>query len=138
MAHVTSSSPSESQRSTALRTGWNALLTRISIPAILGLALTGLVITFAPFHAVVEWTVLLHTLVGLVLLVPVMIYLWRHFLDRASRLLDSFNADRVLAFWEGLQLVHLKRGEFACVLILQIWKRPRVLRKQEQNDAKER
>mmetsp|Transcript_9046 Transcript_9046/g.16388 ORF Transcript_9046/g.16388 Transcript_9046/m.16388 type:complete len:216 (+) Transcript_9046:1070-1717(+) len=49
--------------------------------------------------------------------------LGRHFLDRASRLLNPFSTDnRVRAFWERLQLIHLECWKFSRVLILQIWK----------------
>jgi hypothetical protein len=49
--------------------------------AILFEAATGLLVTFAPFAASVQWSVLLHTVVGLLLLVPVTWYTLIHWLD---------------------------------------------------------
>jgi len=66
---------------TSVRTGWRAWSTRLSLAALLFLTVTGLAITFAPFHASVEWGVLIHTLVGLVTLIPVSWYFAVHWLD---------------------------------------------------------
>ena len=57
---------------TPVRTGWSTKLTHLSLAALILLAATGLVITFAPFHAAVEWTVILHTVLGLLVLIPVL------------------------------------------------------------------
>jgi hypothetical protein len=65
----------------SVRTGWSTRLTRWSLAALLVLALSGLVVTFAPFHAAVEWTVLLHTVFGLVALVPLVWYSVAHWDD---------------------------------------------------------
>ncbi|MFQ5524646.1 MAG: multiheme c-type cytochrome [Thermoanaerobaculia bacterium] len=64
-----------------LRTGWSTKLTRITLAALLFLLLSGLLVTLAPFHAAVQWSVLLHTVVGLLLLVPILWYSWSHWLD---------------------------------------------------------
>ena len=66
---------------TTVRTGWTSKLSRLTLAALLVETLTGLVITFAAFHAAIQWTVLLHTAVGLVLVVPLTWYLWAHWLD---------------------------------------------------------
>jgi hypothetical protein len=67
-----------------LRTGWATKLTRLAIAALLFLLLSGLLITFVPFDAMVQWNVLLHTLVGLLSLVFVLWYAWSHWLDYRS------------------------------------------------------
>jgi hypothetical protein len=64
-----------------IRTGWGSLLAKLSLVSLLFLAITGLVITFAPFHASVQWNVLIHTAVGLLTLLPVVWYYVVHFLD---------------------------------------------------------
>jgi hypothetical protein len=48
------------------------------------LAVSGLVVTFAPFHAAVEWTVLLHTVLGVLALVPLVWYSVAHWRDYKS------------------------------------------------------
>jgi len=64
-----------------VRTGWASLWTPIALAALLFETVTGLTITFAPFAASVQWGVLLHTGVGLVLLVPLTAYVLIHWLD---------------------------------------------------------
>ena len=63
------------------KTGWTSLLTRVGMAALLFLTITGFAIAYAPFHPSIEWGVLLHTAVGLLLLVPLIAYLWLHWND---------------------------------------------------------
>jgi hypothetical protein len=73
-----------------IRTGWSARITRSGLVALLFLTVTGLGITFMPFHAVVEWGVLIHTGVGLLVLLPLAWYCWVHWLDyKHYRLSDT-------------------------------------------------
>jgi len=65
----------------SIRTGWTSKLSRLTLAALVVETVTGLVITFAAFHAAVQWTVLVHSAVGLVLVVPLTWYLWAHWLD---------------------------------------------------------
>jgi len=65
----------------SLRTGWSSWWTRVCLIALVFEAVTGLLVTFAPFHAAVQWGLLLHTLLGLLVLVPVTWYLWIHWRD---------------------------------------------------------
>ncbi len=44
-------------------------------------AVTGLAVTFGPFHAAVEWGVLVHTLAGVAMLAPLCWYCAAHWLD---------------------------------------------------------
>jgi len=65
----------------ATRVGWSAALAWVSFAVLLFLAVTGLAITFGPFHAVTQWTVLLHTAVGALTLLPLAWYCAAHVLD---------------------------------------------------------
>ncbi|MCP4902655.1 MAG: hypothetical protein GY906_37300 [bacterium] len=64
-----------------VRTGWGSVLARMAMAALLVEAFTGLMVTLAPFHAVVEWSLLAHTAIGLVVLVPLTIYMTLHWVD---------------------------------------------------------
>ncbi len=64
-----------------VKSGWTSRITLVTLSALLTLVVSGLVITFAPFHAAVEWTVLVHTLLGLVTLIPLVWYAWVHWAD---------------------------------------------------------
>jgi hypothetical protein len=61
--------------------GWTGWLMRLTLAALLFETLTGLLITLAPFHAAVQWSVLLHVAVGAAMLVPVTWYCVRHLAD---------------------------------------------------------
>ena len=54
--------------------GWESLLAKFSMAVLLFETVTGLVITFAPFHAAVQWSVLVHTAVGALTLLPLAWY----------------------------------------------------------------
>lgn len=64
-----------------VRTGWRSWLARFSMAALLFEVFTGLAVTLAPFHAAVQWSVILHTVVGAVMLLPVAWYCARHIAD---------------------------------------------------------
>ncbi|MEE8183703.1 MAG: cytochrome b/b6 domain-containing protein, partial [Acidobacteriota bacterium] len=64
-----------------IRTGWTSFLARTNIAALLFGAVTGLAITIAPFHAFIQWTVLIHTAIGLAFLIPLIRYCWIHWVD---------------------------------------------------------
>lgn len=66
---------------THFRTGWSATLSKVALAALLFETVTGLAITLAPFHSTVEWSVLLHTVVGLATLAPLTWYFWVHWVD---------------------------------------------------------
>jgi hypothetical protein len=84
---------------TIVRTGWVSWLTRIAMAALLFEALSGLVITFAPFHASVEWTLIVHTIVGLAILIPITWYALVHWRDyKHYDLSDSLLLGYVAAF----------------------------------------
>ncbi len=64
-----------------IRTGWTSILGKIAMGALLFEAVTGLSITFLRFHAFIQWSVLVHTIVGLATLLPIAWYYVRHWQD---------------------------------------------------------
>lgn len=65
----------------SVSTGWGARLARCAAAILLFEVVTGLAVTFAPFHPAVQWGVLWHTAAGAVALVPVAWYCARHLAD---------------------------------------------------------
>ncbi len=68
-------------RKTDAGNGWLAILAKICMGVFLLEVITGLAITFGPFHATVEWGLLVHTGVGLAALLPMTWYSWTHWSD---------------------------------------------------------
>lgn len=62
-------------------TGWASWLARFSMAVLVFEAVSGLAITLSPFHAAVQWSVLVHTVVGALTLLPLAWYCARHWLD---------------------------------------------------------
>lgn len=75
---VTSAPPREGG---ALRTGWASRLARFCLALLMFEIITGLAITFASFGAAAQWTVLIHTIAGLIMLVPTAVYCGWHLQD---------------------------------------------------------
>lgn len=73
--------PSKAAAPRLLRTGWASHLARLSFAVLLVEAVTGLAITLAPFHAATQWSVLFHTGLGAVTLLPVAWYCAAHVAD---------------------------------------------------------
>ncbi len=63
------------------RTGWGSFLAKFSLGLLLFELVSGLAITVSPFHAAIQWGLLLHTVFGGLLLVPLAWYCARHWLD---------------------------------------------------------
>lgn len=68
-----------------IRTGWPSLLAKITMGLLALEAVTGLAVTFGPFHAAVQWGVLVHTAAGIAMLLPVCWYCAVHWLDYRER-----------------------------------------------------
>ncbi len=66
------------------RTGWASRITIVGVAALVFLTVSGLAITFAPFHPAIEWGVLVHTVLGLLTLVPIVWYSLAHWRDYKS------------------------------------------------------
>jgi hypothetical protein len=60
---------------------WSSPLAKWCMAVLLVEIVTGLAITFGPFHATVEWGLLVHTVVGVAALLPLLWYCWVHWLD---------------------------------------------------------
>src|ERR1041385_265891 len=64
-----------------LHNGWASPLARASMALLLFEGISGLAITFSPFHAAVQWSVIVHTLTGGAMLLPLAWYCTRHVLE---------------------------------------------------------
>lgn len=64
-----------------LRTGWVSRLARICFGLLLFELITGFAIAFGSFNAAVQWSVITHTVAGLIMLVPTAIYCVWHWQD---------------------------------------------------------
>ncbi|MCI0541100.1 MAG: hypothetical protein L0Z50_38350 [Verrucomicrobiales bacterium] len=58
----------------ASRAGWASGLAKLSMTALLFEAVSGLAITLAPFHAAIQWSVILHTGIGALTFLPLAWY----------------------------------------------------------------
>lgn len=63
------------------RTGWSARLSKSAAAAFLFLTVTGLAVTIGPFHPLLEWSLLVHTAVGVVMMLPLVWYTVAHWAD---------------------------------------------------------
>ena len=64
-----------------IKTGWLSKITWWNALSLVFLSASGLLITFGPFHAIVEWNVLIHTIVGLLTVIPLLWYCLVHWKD---------------------------------------------------------
>jgi len=68
-------------------TGWVSVLARLSMALLVFEGLSGLAITFLPFHPALQWTVIGHTLAGLMTVLPLAWYVtahWREYREHAA------------------------------------------------------
>ena len=70
-------------------TGWFTVLARATAAILLFEVVSGLAITFAPFHPAVQWGILLHTIIGLATIAPLAWYFARHWKDYAGQALND-------------------------------------------------
>ncbi len=87
---------------------WRARLTWLTTAWILFLGLTGLALYLLPFSEFTQFSLLVHTIVGVVLLVPVLWYSTRHFLQRYRGKLSHYQVTGYVAV--GLLLVCIVSG----------------------------
>ena len=71
------------------RIGWSSVLSRTAAAILFFELLSGLAITFGPFHPAVEWSVLLHTIIGVLTLAPLVWYLIAHWKDYRNQALSE-------------------------------------------------
>src|SRR5438045_8888921 len=58
--------------------GWASKLARLSMALLMFEAISGLAISWSPFHAALQWNVLLHTIAGTLSLLPLAWYMAIH------------------------------------------------------------
>ena len=71
------------------RTHWSSILDRVAAAILLFELVSGLAITFGPFHPAVEWGLLLHTVAGVITLAPLAWYCARHWKDYSGQALSD-------------------------------------------------
>ncbi len=69
--------------------GWTNWLSRAVAAILLFEIVSGLAITLGPFHASVEWGLLLHTAVGVLTIAPLVLYSVRHWKDYQGQALSD-------------------------------------------------
>lgn len=75
--------------------GWQGALGRLTAGLLAYLLLTGLPIRLMRFSPLVEWTVIFHTVVGVLSLLPVGVYLYRHWQNFRP---DALTPSKVLGY----------------------------------------
>lgn len=73
------------KQSALAKFGWRSSLAKISMAGLLFEILTGLAVTFLPFHALVQWSIILHTVAGLLITAPLVIYCVAHLWEYRHR-----------------------------------------------------
>lgn len=66
---------------------WKTTIAKVAMIVFVFEVITGLAITFATFHAAIEWSVLVHTAVGVITLIPLLWYYIFHWLYYKHRTL---------------------------------------------------
>jgi hypothetical protein len=82
----------------SVRTGWSTVLARVVAAILLFEIVSGLAITFGPFHPAIQWGLLLHTVAGILTIAPLAWYFARHWKDYA----DQAMSDVLLLGYVGL------------------------------------
>ena len=80
---------SKSAGEKVLRTGWSGVLSKTAAAIVLFELMSGLAITFGPFHPAIEWGVLLHTVVGAVTVAALVWYSVAHWKDYRDQALSD-------------------------------------------------
>ncbi len=71
------------------QSGWLEILSRATAGILLFELTSGLAITFGPFHPAIEWSLILHTLAGLVAIAPLGWYCVRHWRKYSEQALSD-------------------------------------------------
>src|SRR5690348_3271490 len=96
---VMSEAASRGERRVEREAEWRSRLARASAASLLFLTASGLVIWWSPFAILPQMAVLSHTLLGLVLGVPVAVYAVRHWLLYRRHLFSAIKLLGYLAVW---------------------------------------
>jgi hypothetical protein len=78
--------------------GFAAPLSRVAGGLLMYLFVTGIPVRLAPFSALVEWTVILHTVAGILAIAPISLYLWRHWRHYRE---DAPTPNKVIGYFAG-------------------------------------
>ena len=81
--------PSVENAAVNFQAGWSATLSRAVAGILLFELVSGLAITFGPFRPLTEWSLLLHTLAGVIALAPLAWYCARHWRNYAGQTLSD-------------------------------------------------
>jgi hypothetical protein len=73
------------KQSAVAKFGWRSTLAKISMAGLLFETLTGLAVTFLPFHPIVQWSIILHTAAGLLITAPLIAYCAAHLWEYRHR-----------------------------------------------------
>jgi hypothetical protein len=77
---------------------WRSKLTKVTSGLLLYETLTGLAILLLPFSPFNQFNVLLHTILGIAMIVPVLWYCWRHWVVRRKGNLSHYQLMGYIAF----------------------------------------
>lgn len=106
--------------------GWKTLLSRLSAGLFVYLLLTGLPARLFRFSPLVEWSLLFHTVVGIAAMLPVGLYLWRHWRHYRS---DAPTPPKVIGYLSfAAVLAAVGTGLWAAALALFSYRVPPSLR----------
>jgi hypothetical protein len=72
-----------------IRAGWSTGLARAAAAILLFELVSGLAITLGPFHPAMQWSLLLHTIAGVLTIVPLVWYCVRHWKDYSDQALSD-------------------------------------------------
>jgi hypothetical protein len=72
-----------------LQTGWSTLLARITAAVLFFELVSGLAVTFGPFHPALEWNLILHASIGSLAIVPLVLYFVRHWKEYCTQVLND-------------------------------------------------
>lgn len=72
-----------------VQTGWSTALAKVTGAVLLFEVVSGLAITFGPFHPAIQWGLLAHTVLGLLTIAPLAWYFARHWKDYADQALSD-------------------------------------------------
>jgi hypothetical protein len=92
------------------KTGWSSLLSRSAAGLLVFELVSGLTVTLGPFRPSTEWSLVLHTIVGLLAIAPLVWYSIRHWRDYV----DQAMSDVLLLGYVGI-------GALAVCLVSGLW-----------------
>src|SRR5215472_7371973 len=80
------------------QSGWASALSRSAAAILLFELISGLAITFGPFHPITQWGLLLHTVIGILTIAPLVWYFARHWKNYAGQAILAVKTAPVLRY----------------------------------------